>query len=223
MASDAQIDRIALSGLQSRYGIGRTAVYTRIQALQIEPLRKGNKAFVTSEQLKLLDELHGLLELGNSMSEALGKMGRQTTQEFDTEQRSTKSPLSSKLFTEQYSEHSLAKGEESSALVTSLVTLMQEVTRTQEQMLAQQCQMADIYRSTSDPLAPQRALEEAYQHGWQLSTSQLAQILGLSPKNLGRYQSFERFGFTFIKGGRQGQQATWMVTKENGGTEKEAP
>ncbi|MEP0884081.1 hypothetical protein NDI49_21255 [Trichocoleus sp. ST-U3] len=108
MASFAQIDRIALSGLQSRYGIGRTAVYTRIQALQIDPLRKGNKAFVTSEQLKLLDELHGLLELGNSMSEALEKMGRQTTQEFDTEQRSTKSPLSSKLFTEQYSERSLA-------------------------------------------------------------------------------------------------------------------
>jgi hypothetical protein len=143
--------------------------------------------------------------------------------EFDTEQRSTKFPLSSKLFTEQYSEQSLAKGEESSALVTSLVALMQEVTRTQEQMLAQRRQMADIYRSTSDPLAPQRALEEAYQHGWQLSTSQLAQILGLSPKNLGRYQSFERFGFTFTKGGRQGQQATWMVTKENDGTEKEAP
>ncbi len=97
MASDAQIDRIALSGLQSRYGIGRTAVYTRIQALQIEPLRKGNKAFVTSEQLKLLDELHGLLELGNSISESLEKMGRQTTQEFDPEQRNTKARRAAEL------------------------------------------------------------------------------------------------------------------------------
>lgn len=222
MASDAQIDRIALSGLQSRYGIGRTAVYTRIQALQIEPLRKGNKGFVTSEQLQLLDELHELLELGHSISEALEKMGRQTTQEFDPEQSSTKSPLSSKLFTEQYSEQRLVKGEESSALVVTLVALMQEVTRTQEQILAQQRQMTDFYQSTSDPLAPQRALEEAYQHGWQLSTSQLAQILGLSPKNLGRYQSFERFGFAFTKCGRQGQQVTWRITKDDGDTEQEA-
>ena len=56
-----------------------------------------------------------------------------------------------------------------------------------------------------------------------MKVSQLAQILGLSPKNLGRYQSFERFGFTFTKWGRQVQQATWMVTKEDGGTEKETP
>ena len=220
MASDTQIDRIALSGLQSRYGIGRTAVYTRIQALQIEPLRKGNKAFVTSEQLKLLDELHEYLKLGNSMSEALEKMGCQTTQEFDTEKINTKSPLSSKLFSEQSSEHNLAKGE-SSALAASLAALMQEVTRTQEQMLAQQRQMADLHRSTTDPLAPQRALEEAYQHGWQLSTSQLAQILGLSPKNLERYQAFEQFGFTFIKCSRQSQQTTWTVTKKDCGAEKE--
>jgi hypothetical protein len=218
MASDAQIDRIALSGLQSRYGIGRTAVYTRIQALQIEPIRKGNKAFVTSEQLKLLDELHEYLKLGNSMSEALEKMGRQTTQEFDTEKINTKSPLSS----EQYSEQSLAKGE-SSAIAASLAALIQEVTRTQEQMLAQQRQIAELYRSTADPLAPQRALEEAYQHGWQLSTSQLAQILGLSPKNLGRYQAFEQFGFTFTRCGRQSQQTTWTVTKKDCGTEKETP
>ena len=220
MASDAQIDRIALSGLQSRYGIGRTAVYTRIQTLQIEPIRKGNKAFVTSEQLKLLDELHEYLKLGNSMSEALEKMGCQTTQEFDTEKINTKSPLSSKLFSEQSSEHSLVKGE-SLALAASLAALMQEVTRTQEQMLAQQRQMADLYKSTVDPLAPQRALEEAYQHGWQLSTSQLAQILGLSPKNLERYQAFEQFGFTFIKCSRQSQQTTWTVTKKDCGAEKE--
>lgn len=222
MASDSQIDRIALSGLQSRYGIGRTAVYTRIQALQIEPLRKGNKAFVTSEQLKLLDELHEYLELGNSISEALEKMGRQTTQELDTEKINTKSPLSSKLYSQQYSEQFLAKGE-SSALATSLAALIQKVTQTQEQMLAQQCQMAELFRSTADPLAPQRALEEAYQHGWQLSTSQLAQILGLSPKNLGRYQAFEQFGFTFIKCERQSQQTTWTVTKKDCGTEKETP
>ena len=95
------------------------------------------------------------------------------------------------------------------------------MTRTQEQMLAQQRQMADLYKSTVDPLAPQRALEEAYQHGWQLSTSQLAQILGLSPKNLERDQSLEQFGFTFIKCGRQSQQTTWTVTKKDCGTEKE--
>lgn len=221
MASDAQIDRIALSGLQSRYGIGRTAVYTRIQSLQIEPLRKGNKAFVTSEQLKLLDELHGLLELGNSISEALEKMGRQTSQELDTEQRNTKLPLPGKMFTGQYSEQKV-QGDESTALVASLVTLMKEVRYTQEQILTQQHQMADLYRSTVDPLAPQRALEEAYQHGWKLSTSQLAQILSLSPKNLGRYQAFDQFGFTFTKCDRQSQQTTWTVTKKDCGSEKEA-
>ena len=45
-----EIDRIPVSQLPSRYGIARSAVYTRLKDLQIEPLKEGRKAYVNDEQ-----------------------------------------------------------------------------------------------------------------------------------------------------------------------------
>ena len=43
-----EIDLIPVSQLPSRYGIARSAVYTRLKDLQIEPVKEGRKAFVNT-------------------------------------------------------------------------------------------------------------------------------------------------------------------------------
>lgn len=59
-----------------------------------------------------------------------------------------------------------------------------------------------------DPLALHRQLEEVVEHGWVLSSSQLREILGATPKEGDR-----RYGFTFSRQGRIGRQSGWRVAK----------
>jgi hypothetical protein len=47
-------DRVPLSQLPSRYGIARSALYTRLKDLQIEPFKEGKKAYVSASELELL-------------------------------------------------------------------------------------------------------------------------------------------------------------------------
>lgn len=213
MAADTQIDRIALPQLQDRYDIGRTAVYSRIQSLQIEPDRKGNKAYISASQLKLLDELHDHLQRGDSMADALEKMGSDVRAE-QTEHGTGESSFSS-LFGEQFSEPYSEQNStiEEQSVGAALVAVMREVILQQEQMLVIQRQMASRLTPSPDPLVKLRSLEEACQNQWHLSTSELAKILGLSVNTLGRYKSFERYGFKFTKCGRNGTEATWQITK----------
>ena len=61
-----------------------------------------------------------------------------------------------------------------------------------------------------NPLARFEHLQALADHGWQPSTSELADILGL--KSLGGKQ-FERYGFQFTRAGRNGQQSAWRVER----------
>jgi len=75
-----EIDRVPLTQLPSRYGIARSALYTRLKDLKIEPAKDGKRAYVNAEQLQLLDALH----------EHIQKVG--TTGEF-LKQRESDSPV----------------------------------------------------------------------------------------------------------------------------------
>jgi hypothetical protein len=60
---------------------------------------------------------------------------------------------------------------------------------------------------TKNILEPQRALQEAADKQWLLSTQQLQQLIGIRPRG----PSFNRFGFVFHRLGRE-----WIVSKRNG-------
>jgi hypothetical protein len=51
------IDPYPVSELQSRYNIGKQAVYNRLEALKIKPEKQGNRSYVNYEQLEVLDGL----------------------------------------------------------------------------------------------------------------------------------------------------------------------
>lgn len=58
-----------------------------------------------------------------------------------------------------------------------------------------------------------RFLEETFTHRWLLSTSQLAELLGLSPMTLARMQECDRNGFQFVRAGMNGSEIAWEVKK----------
>jgi hypothetical protein len=64
----------------------------------------------------------------------------------------------------------------------------------------------------ADPLITHRTLQEACDRNWRLSTHQLAQLLGRSPKSIQFFQTFEQIGFRFASHGK-GKYRAWEVQK----------
>ncbi|MGK7913162.1 MAG: hypothetical protein AB4050_17045 [Synechococcus sp.] len=65
----------------------------------------------------------------------------------------------------------------------------------------------------ADPIAHIRALEDAYQNHWILGTSELAQLLKITPKTLVRHETMERYGFVCERSGQNGTELGWRVRK----------
>ena len=180
-----EIDRIPVSQLPSRYGIARSAIYTRLKDLQIEPIKSGRKAYVNSQQLQLLDELHEHISRGGVTTDFL-KQQQQNTPVSSTEDFSALVQDSPGLLA----------GVQPSALVAVVSAIVQRLIPHQ-------------------PLDYLQALESAYEKGWLLSTSELADLLKLSPKTIASYGlSFEDAGFVFTRcGKRKRGEIAWLVEK----------
>lgn len=67
------IDRIQICKLPSRYGIARSALYTRMKDLNIKPEKEGKQAYISIEQLRQLDALHEHLQRGETTAEFLSR------------------------------------------------------------------------------------------------------------------------------------------------------
>lgn len=63
------IDPYPVSELQSRYNIGKQAVYNRLEALKIKPEKQGNRSYVNYEQLEVLDGLDEHIARGGTMAD----------------------------------------------------------------------------------------------------------------------------------------------------------
>ncbi len=75
--------------------------------------------------------------------------------------------------------------------------------------------IASQLKPAPDLLASLRGLEEAYRNQWLLSTSELAQLLKLSPKTVRSYGArFEDAGFVFTRAGtRKRGEVAWKISK----------
>ncbi len=183
--SNGEIDRLPVNQLSERYNLARSAVYTRMEALGIKPTRIGNKSHVNAEQLKQLDELHEFINSGG------------TTAEFQ-ERRGISKPKDG--FAEQSSGLSVVQPD-FAKLIAAIVA-----------------EVASRFQSSAsepDPYAYYEVLERAYQNGWLLSTSEIADLLDLLPSDIRHYgDSFSEAGFVFTKAGyRAGGEVAWRVSK----------
>jgi hypothetical protein len=149
--------------------------------LQIEPVKSGRKAYVDSQQLQLLDELH----------EHISKGG--VTSDFLKQQQTSNTENSSALVLD-------SPGQMTGLQPSALVAMVSAIVH---RLLPHQ------------PLDYLQALESAYEKGWLLSTSELADLLKLSPKTIASYGlSFEDAGFVFTRcGKRKKGEIAWRVEK----------
>lgn len=185
-----EIDLIPLSQLPSRYSIARSNLYNRLKDLQIEPIKQGKKAFVNASQLQLLDRLHAHLQQGGITSEFIKQQGLIASHP-GTMETSTLSAV------EHRSEPMVV------IQPTALVSVLEAVVKR-------------LLPSSKSKLSYLRELEEAYQNGWLLSTSEVADLLGLSPSTITGYgQEFSDAGFVFTRVGiRKGGEIAWAIDKE---------
>ena len=73
--SGGNIDRIPVNQLSDRYKLARSAVYKRMGDLGIEREKIGNRAYVSADQVALLDELHSFIGVGGNVAEFIARKG----------------------------------------------------------------------------------------------------------------------------------------------------
>ncbi|MFK0731409.1 MAG: hypothetical protein ACFKPT_02635 [Gloeotrichia echinulata GP01] len=86
--------------------------------------------------------------------------------------------------------------------VSQLLTLI-------EKIVMHQIPSASLRDASRTPLIEFEELEKAVNHGWILPTSVVKKITGIVPKSY----NFSRGSFVFIRSGKVGREAGWIVQK----------
>lgn len=184
-----EVDRYPLSQLPSRYGIVRSALYTRLKDLKIEPIKDSKRAYLDDTQLQVLDELHEHIQKGGTTGEFLKQKGeRGGGLSREERENALLQPSSGQIVLQP----------------SGLVTIVEAIVKR-------------LLPSHGGQLAYLRELEEAYEKGWLLSTSELAGLLELSPRTIASYgQEFEDAGFVFTRAGtRKKGEIAWEIDKSS--------
>lgn len=213
--SDAQLDTFPVSELQHRYKIVRSAVYTRLEALNIKPEKQGGRAYINGEQLKLLDALDDHIEKGGTTAEFVESRAddRQLQKSSGQLQKSSGQAGQSGDLIPSSGQLEKSSGQTGQFTITeqhsALAGLIEVIAFRLIPMIASQL------KPDHDPLASLRGLEEAYHNQWLLSTSELAQLLKVSPRTVRGYgDPFEDAGFVFTRAGtRKRGEVAWEIGK----------
>lgn len=186
--NSGEIDRYPVNQLQDRYSLARSAVYKRMQDLRVLPEKVGQRAYITAQQLRLMDELHSFINQGGSAAEFIEARGlRQRSSNGGNGQSSGGSALTT-------------TSNDFGGLISAIVSeVMNRVGVGPE----------------PDPLKYFETLENAAQNGWLPSTSELAALIDLSPREIEGYgDRFSEAGFIFSRSGyRKNGEIAWKVTK----------
>jgi hypothetical protein len=187
-----EIDKFPVSQLPSRYDLARSAVYKRMEQLGITPQKIGQRAYITGNELHLMDELHQFIGRGGSAAEFVEARGLNM-------KRAGKPPGNGA--TPDSSGSDLANippdlGSFISGIVSEVFARLGGIPE-------------------QDRFAYLERLEAAAQNGWLLSSSEIADLFDASPseiENVG--DSFSEAGFVFRRAGRRRNGETaWKVTK----------
>ncbi|MBU6229547.1 MAG: hypothetical protein KGQ93_07615 [Cyanobacteria bacterium REEB459] len=189
-----EIDRFPVSHLEGRYSLVRSAVYKRMEQLGIGPQRVGKRAYITGQQLALMDDLHAFInQQGGSAAEFVEARGlARSPQSAQGGRPSAKGKSGgAELVPFPADVGSLISG-----IVSEVITRLGGVPQ-------------------GDPLGYFQTLETAVQKGWLLSTSEVAELLDLSQLEVEGYgDSFFEAGFIFRRSGyRKNGEVAWRVSK----------
>lgn len=194
------VERLSISELLERYQIKSGALYQRFKVLGIERAGSGKKAFLSLAQVELMDNLHLHLKQGGTFGD-FPDVHQNFSEEVDPDPETPSGALVPKP---QSWLADLFKADVAAYLQDSLIKAI---------MVVFPPQLPPAQRGLE--LSYLRELEEAYQHGWLITTLNLANLLGLTSSTVAGYgDSFEDAGFRFIRvGKRKGGQIAWRVDK----------
>lgn len=185
MAEEAEL-RVA--SLPERYGVARSQIYARIDALKqrdptLAPWKRGKRAYADQRLIEALDSMHVLItQEGDTVAEAADKildlpLTRPVTNTGQPDRTQDTSMVSS------------TPSPSDLALLASAIATNQP---------------------PPDRLEKYRQLEEITTHGWLLPTSELADLLGME---ITSDSVFECYGFRFTQSGQARSEQTWKVEK----------
>ena len=224
--TETSLDLIPVSQLPSRYSVNRSVVYTRLKELNIKTQKIGKQSYIYATELNLLDKLDKHLKNGGITSEFIAtnslEQNGDKTQDNQTRQTQDESPDNNQT----NKDDSLPSNNE------ALNKLVQDSDHTHTPTLTRQTGQdipietiiqATIIQTLSvlnqqnnqtlSPLNDLETLQKVLDNNWLLTTTKIAQIIGLSPKTIGKKKQYYYCGFIFTKIGRKGKQSLWKIEK----------
>ena len=184
---------LTVSQLCDRYNLNsRKSLYTRLKGVGIEELtKKDNKSIATEGQIKLLDQQHEHLKNGGTIKNFVP-----TTQaEVILHNTSSNPDISSIVETAQHNTE-----------LTTQTQLLGDIVESVTVAIAP-------YMQPTDPLWYMTILERARVQEWELTTSQVKELIGVKPVCNSGKRTFKRGSFIFVKSGKIGNQTAWKVQK----------
>lgn len=216
---DSQLDSFTIKDFEILYGRSRSNINNRIKGLSekgypMQAEKRHGENVYNGEQKVLMDALDQHLKAGDAIASfpdsevvlqddmplSYETQGGQDTlihapQNRPDLSRQGKAGKAASLLQEQTDGRSLALF---TGVIDAIASKVLEVSQLQRQ-------------PSTDPLSALRSLQEACDKGWKLNSSHLKQLLSL--KTLPTGESFQRFGFTLTRSGRNGAQIAWKVSQ----------
>lgn len=195
-----------------RYGIkSRKSLYSRLDGLGISLAKDSNKVYATPEQIELLDQQDKHIKNGGTIKNFIpttkvtvdntgAQHNTQHSDSLDISNVSSATQHNTQLTT-QYSTQTQLLGEFVQAL----------------QIAIHEANLAFSERASKmnppDPLWYLEKLEAASAMAWELTTSQVKELIGVTPRCDRGKNTFKRGSFIFVKSGKIGRQTSWKVQK----------
>jgi hypothetical protein len=215
-ATEGIVDPYPVKDLPDRYGIGRTSLYSRLDALGIEPVRRGTKSYVSAAQVALLDQLRDHMLAGGMIGEfppirALSKQDYQERMGDIVESIDNPPELFVRQSANSLNERPQTLTEQASPQFGAMSWLLAPIAPTLDRIATQ---LEALTSQRQDPFAYYRQLEEFAQNGWLIKSNELGALLGVSPSTIAGYgQQFEAAGFLFTRSGKRGRITEWRISK----------
>lgn len=178
------VENYPVSDLPSRFNLGKQAVYNRLEALSIKPIKVGKRSYISAEQLEVLDRLHLHIDQCGSMADFESSHLLQIIP-LDAIDKST--GLVENVHTQAELLVNLIAGAVSGAIASTV--------------------------QQRNPLWYMSELEKAEAQSWLLTTSEVHQLIGVKPTTPKKVSIYQRGCFIFTKAGKIGTQTAWKVKK----------
>ena len=191
--------------LCDRYNLNsRKSLYSRLNGLGIKLGKKNNKSYATEEQIALLDQQDEHIKNGGSIDNFEPVKLAEVTVLKDTASH-IHNPTR---------EHSSNNGISSIAETTLQSTQLQITPELLDNVVAAISKAIASNMTPPDPLWYLERLETARTSEWELTTSQVKELIGVKPSCKKGKKTFKRGSFIFVKTGRIGNETSWKVMKE---------